>query len=181
MIKRPKVLFLYTEIANYFLACIKELYKEADVAIVRWPLNAEAPFQFEFHKDWRILDRNDLDAKSLFEFSKAFDPDILVCSGWVDKAYNSVAKYWFNKIPTIFSLDNHYIGSVRQHFGILASPFKLNNRFSHIWVPGEPQYKFARKLGYKRHQILQGFYSADVVLFDNIYKENFSGKGKAFS
>lgn len=180
MIKRPKVLFLYTEIANYFLACIKELYKEADVAIVRWPLNAEAPFQFQFHKDWRILDRNDLDAKSLFEFSKAFDPDVLVCSGWVDKAYNSVAKYWFNKIPTILSLDNHYIGSVRQHLGILSSPFKLKNRFSHIWVPGEPQYKFARKLGYKRHQILQGFYSADVVHFDNIYKETFLEKEKHF-
>ncbi len=180
MLKRPKILFLYTEIATYFLACIKELHKEADIAIVRWPLNAEAPFQFEFHKDWRILDRNDLNAKSLLEFSKAFDPDILVCSGWVDKAYNATAKHWFQKIPTLLSLDNHYTGSVRQQLGMFASPFKLKNRFSHIWVPGEPQYKFARKLGYKKHQILQGFYSADVAHFDMIYKEIFPLKEKHF-
>lgn len=176
MIKRPKVLFLYTEIATYFLACIKELYKEADIAIVRWPLNAEAPFQFEFHKNWRILDRNDLDTKSLIEFSKAFNPDLLVCSGWIDNSYNAVAKFWYHKIPTIISLDNHFTGSVRQQLGRLASPFKLKSRFSHVWVPGEPQFKFARKLGYKQHQIIEGFYSADTIHFNLLFKKTFPQK-----
>ena len=49
MNNRPLILFLYTEIANYFLACVKELHKSADVAIVRWAVNEEAPFSFEFH------------------------------------------------------------------------------------------------------------------------------------
>lgn len=177
---RPKVLFLYTEIATYFLACIKELYQSADIAIVRWPLNPEAPFQFEFHPDWQVLDRNNLDSKSLLAYSKAFAPDILVCSGWVDHAYNETAKYWFDKIPTVLSLDNHYTGSLRQLFGRLISPFKIRNKFSNVWVPGEPQYIFARKLGYKPVQILKGFYSADVAHFDKLYQQAFPIKKNHF-
>jgi glycosyltransferase involved in cell wall biosynthesis len=177
---RPKVLFLYTEISTYFLACIKALHQSADIAIVRWPLNKEAPFQFEFHPDWQVLDRNNLDAKSLLDYSKAFNPDILVCSGWVDKAYNETAKFWFDKIPTVLSLDNHYTGSLRQLIGRLVSPFKLKNKFSHVWVPGEPQYIFARKLGYKPTQILRGFYSADVTHFDYLYQKTFTQKKKQF-
>jgi len=177
---RPKILFLYTEIAEYFLACIRALHESADIAIVRWPLNPEAPFQFEFHPDWQVLDRNNLNEKSLLDYSKAFAPDILVCSGWVDKAYNETAKYWHDKIPTVLSLDNHYTGSLRQLVGRMVSPFKLKNKFSHVWVPGEPQYIFARKLGYKPVQILKGFYSADVTHFDTLFHQTFPQKKMRF-
>jgi len=180
MKNRPRILFLYTEIANYFLACINELHKTADIAIVRWPINKEAPFQFEFHKDWIIRERDEMNKNSLIDFSNEFKPDILVCSGWVDPVYNATAKYWFKKIPTLLALDNHYTGSFRQQLGRLASPFKLKNRFSDVWVPGKPQFEFALKLGYKPKQILKGFYSADVGYFNSIYKETFPQKEKKF-
>ena len=41
-----KFVFLYTEIAEYFLACCKELSKHGQIHIIRWPINKEAPFQF---------------------------------------------------------------------------------------------------------------------------------------
>ena len=180
MIHKPKILFLYTEIAAYFLACVKELHSSADIAIVRWPVNSEAPFKFDFDPEWQVLDRDTFDEDSLLEYSKAFNPDILVCSGWIDKAYNKTAKHWFGVIPTVVALDNHYTGSFRQLLGRLISPIKLKTRFSHVWVPGEPQSEFARKLGYKPKQILEGFYSADVNHFDNLYRETFPQKTKSF-
>lgn len=180
MNKRPRILFLYTEIANYFLACVKELHKTADIAIVRWAVNKEAPFSFEFHPEWQVFERNQFVSKELISFSEEFKPDIIVCSGWIDEGYNAVAKHWKDKIPTVISVDNHYTGSIRQQVGRLISKFKLHNRFSHVWVPGDPQEIFARKLGFNEDQILRGFYSADVDHFKAIYSSTHPQKKKKF-
>ena len=69
MNKRKKVLFLYTELASYFLACVKELSKDMDVAIVRWEVNPEAPFVFDFDPEWKIYERNEYISKELIELS----------------------------------------------------------------------------------------------------------------
>ena len=43
-----RILFLYSELAGYFIACAKELgraeWVEA-VRIIHWPVNPEAPFE----------------------------------------------------------------------------------------------------------------------------------------
>ena len=46
---RKKILFLYFELAGYFMACINRLIElyEVDVHIVRYPVNAIAPFDFK--------------------------------------------------------------------------------------------------------------------------------------
>lgn len=180
MNRRPRILFLYTEIATYFLACVKELHKTADIAIVRWAVNKEAPFSFEFHPEWQVFERNQFISKELVQFSEDFKPDVIVCSGWVDEGYNAVAKHWMGKVPTLLSLDNHYTGSFRQQIGRVLSNFKLHNRFSYAWVPGEPQRIFAKKLGFKEENILSGFYSADVEHFKTIYTNTFEDKKKDF-
>jgi len=180
MRNRPRILFLYTEIAHYFIACIKELHKEADIAIVRWAVNDEAPFTFEFHPEWQVFERNQFITKELLRFSEEFQPDVIVCSGWVDEGYNAVAKHWKGRKPTLLSLDNHYTGSIRQQIGRALSGFKLHNRFSHAWVPGKPQQIFAKKLGFKEDQILNGFYSADVEHFKDLYAHSVSEKTKEF-
>lgn len=180
MKNRPRILFLYTEIAQYFIACVKELHKSADIAIVRWAVNDEAPFTFEFHPEWQVFERNQFITKELIEFTEEFQPDVIVCSGWVDEGYNAVAKHWKDKKPTLLSLDNHYTGSIRQQIGRALSSFKLHNRFSHAWVPGKPQQLFAKKLGFKEDQILSGFYSADVDHFKDLYSNAISAKSKEF-
>jgi glycosyltransferase involved in cell wall biosynthesis len=180
MNKKPRILFLYTEIANYFLSCVKELHKTADIAIVRWAVNKEAPFAFEFHPEWQVFERSQFVSKELLEFSEDFNPDIIVCSGWIDEGYNAVAKHWKDKIPTVISIDNHYTGSIRQQIGRLISKFKLHNRFSHAWVPGNPQEIFAKKLGFSESNILKGFYSADVDHFNAIYSSILPEKRKKF-
>ena len=84
------------------------------------------------------------------------------------------------KVPTVLSLDNHYTGSLRQRVGRLLSKFKLHNRFSHVWVPGDPQRKFAKKLGFKENAIYDGFYSADTLHFDRVFQSTFPLKEQDF-
>lgn len=176
---RTKVVFLYTEIAGYFLACVKELSKKADVLVVRWPVNKEAPFEFNDTNTVTLLDRKALSADNLFHQVKSFNPDILVCSGWIDKGYLKVAAAFKKSIPVIVSLDNHWKGSFRQRLAVMTSSFYLRKIFTHAWVPGAPQKQYAEKLGFGQN-ILQNFYSADTSLFDKIFQETFEEKKAHF-
>ncbi len=101
---KAKVVFLYTEIAGYFLACVEELSKSADVLIVRWPVNKEAPFNFSEQSSVKIIDRKEYTDEILTGLIHDFNPDILVCSGWLDKGYLKIAKSFHKKIPVVVSL-----------------------------------------------------------------------------
>jgi glycosyltransferase involved in cell wall biosynthesis len=176
-----KALFLYTEIADYFLASCKALLnKGVEVHLVRWPVNKEAPFQFNYPDGIKIYERNDFDNERLFKLTEKINPDIIVCSGWVDKGYLFVCKKFKNKISTVLTLDNHWRGDFKQQIARLMSPFYLKNRFSHCWVPGALQLDYALKLGFKKEKIQTGFYSCDFELFYNQYLENLESKSQQF-
>ncbi|MBK9593092.1 MAG: glycosyltransferase [Crocinitomicaceae bacterium] len=176
---KAKVVFLYTEIAGYFLACVEELSKSADVLIVRWPVNKEAPFNFSEQSSVKIIDRKEYTDDILTGLIHDFNPDILVCSGWLDKGYLKIAKSFHKKIPVVVSLDNHWTGSVKQRIACLLSPFYLKNRFTHAWVPGKPQEIYAKKLGFGSN-ILLNFYCADTPLFNQIFENTFHLKNEKF-
>jgi glycosyltransferase involved in cell wall biosynthesis len=175
---RTKIVFLYTELAGYFLACVKELSKSADVLIVRWPVNKEAPFKFDAAIPVEIVDRHQLSDDKLLQKIKDFNPQLIVCSGWMDKGYLRIVKSFKKKIACVLALDNHWTGSPKQRVAALLSPFYLRRRFTHAWVPGEPQSRFAAKLGFKK--VIRNFYCADTGLFDQKYKATFSKKNERF-
>ncbi len=176
-----KILFLYTEIADYFLAGCKELInKAADVHVVRWQVNQEAPFQFNYPNGLNVYDKNNYSGIRLLQLVDKINPDIIICSGWVDKDYLAVCKKYKNKAITILTLDNQWKGSLKQLFASIISPFYLKFRFNKCWVPGELQKKYARKLGFENENIIDGFYTCDFNLFQNQYLKNRIEKEKNF-
>ena len=114
-----KVIFLYTELAEYFLACINAFVKKsnAEVHIIRWPVNKEAPFSFSFFENIKVYERNELPQKSILDLVEKISPDVILCSGWVDKGYLSVCKKYRNKIPVIVGFDGKWTGSIKQRIG----------------------------------------------------------------
>ena len=171
---RTKIVFLYTELAGYFLACVKELSKSADVMIARWPVNKEAPFNFDNDAGIEILDRKKLGDEELMKRVNHFNPSLIVCSGWLDKGYLNIVKSFKKRIPCVLTLDNHWTGSLKQRLAAIISPFYLKRMFTHAWVPGEAQHKFARKLGF--NDILRNFYCADAPLFEAQFNATFPAK-----
>ncbi len=165
-----KFLFLYTEIAEYFLSCCNELAKQGEVHIVRWPVNKEAPFKFEFNNQLKIYDKNDYSFTELQTLVKTINPSLIVCSGWIDKDYLKITKSYFKSIPTVMSCDTHWNGSLKQKLATVISRFTLLKIFSHAWVPGKPQKQYVGHLGFKSENILTGFYSCDFENFNAIYK-----------
>src|SRR6185369_8178569 len=107
-------LFLYTELADYFINCCKQLSEHGTVHLVRWPVNKEAPFQFEFPDKIKIYDKNKYNFTELKELVAGIDPDIIICSGWIDKDYLKIVKPFFKKIPTVITCETHWTGSIKQ-------------------------------------------------------------------
>ena len=177
---RRKVAFLYSEIAGYFSANVRELAKSTDVLIFRWPINKEAPFKFEEIENVEILDRSDFSQEAIETKLKTFTPDILVCSGWMDKGYVNAVKSFKKSIPTVLTLDNHWKGGLKQKIAAAVSPFYLKKIFTHAWVPGDPQAIFANKLGYKGEYLIRDFYCADVSLFQAKFEDSFPSKKEHF-
>jgi glycosyltransferase involved in cell wall biosynthesis len=175
-----KAVFLYTELADYFLKCCEALSEHMEVHIIRWPVNKEAPFRFSFSGGLRVYNKNDYTLKELESLIDSIQPDILFCSGWIDKDYLKLVRPYFRKIPTVLTCDTHWRGDLKQYVAVIASRFYLLNRFSHAWVPGLPQSTYARKLGFKPERIHQGFYSCDLGKFNQVYTRQEEHKRAAF-
>lgn len=176
-----KVLFLYTELAGYFMSCVNELIKQgAEVHIVRWPVNPEAPFVFEPVSGLSIYERGNYDLHSLKILAEQINPDIILCSGWIDKDYLKICKAFKKRISTVLLLDNQWRGDWKQKLASLASFIFISPYFSKAWVAGNSQYIFAQKLGFKSENISKGFYSADTKIFQNCYESSLASKEKSY-
>lgn len=169
-----KVLFLYTEIATYFLAGVKALIRDYDceVKIVRWPVNAQAPFKFSFSDKISVYERTSYTTEGLKNLVREFQPDIIVSSGWADKGYLKVVKEFKRKGGvTVCLMDNQWFGRIKQKLATLISPWYLKPAFSYLWVPGMFQYEYARRLGYPREKIITGMYCSEQQRFYQAYEE----------
>jgi glycosyltransferase involved in cell wall biosynthesis len=170
---KRKVVFLYTELAAYFISCVKELAKcGVEVHIVRLPVNAEAPFIFEEQTDIFLYERNAFDETTLIHWLQNLNPDIILVSGWIDSAYLKACDAFIKKIPRVLLMDNQWKGTWKQRLAIALDPHKVKTRFSHVWVPGTPQANYALKMGFRPDQIRTGFYSADTDLFSTLYRKD---------
>jgi glycosyltransferase involved in cell wall biosynthesis len=176
---RTKIAFLYSELAGYFVACVNELSKSADVLVFRWPVNDEAPFLFEINDTIQIVEKNEGDYDELQKKLATFTPDIVVCSGWMDKEYLKLVQTLPKSCKKIIALDNHWKGSLRQRIGAFISPFYIKRIFDLAWVPGTPQAIFAKKMGFKE-SIIDGFYCANTPFFNRRFEKTFDQKKKQF-
>ena len=180
-LKKRKVLFLYTELAGYVLACFDALLEEeVEVSVVHWPINPEAPFKFHYDERIQWYEKSQYPAQKLASLVQEINPDIIYTSGWIDKDYVKVARSYVKKIPVVVGFDNRWFGNPKQQLATLLSPFLVRRNFNRAWVPGELQAVYARKLGFKPSQIYTGFYSADVEMFRKTFDRIFPSKEKKF-
>jgi len=171
--KARTALFLYTELAGYMVKCINTLAeeKEVDVHIVAYPINEEAPFQFDFHPRVYLHNRHEFIEQSLIELINQLKPNWIYCSGWADKTYLKAIKA-HSHIPSALAFDNQWEGNPKQRVLSLAARFIFPRHFNFAFVPGARQVSFAKKLGFKNKQIKTGVYCCDVDLFKNYQSEH---------
>ena len=177
------VLFLYSEVAAYSLACAEALHVHHgyQIHIVRWPVHQDAPFKFRAYKGITFYERSEMEADDIFTLYQKLQPQWVYVSGWLDKAYVQVCrKIRSEKTPVICGLDTHWRGDFRQRIASWISPFYFKIRFSHLFIPGIYQYEYARRLGFPPNKILHGLYSADLTPFHEAYERNLKEKQKKY-
>jgi glycosyltransferase involved in cell wall biosynthesis len=176
-----RITILYTELADYSLACFRALKEcEVKLMLIHWPINPEAPFQFDLSFCKHVISRNERSDEDLVKSVRDFNPDLILCSGWMDKTYMNICEQHRNKVPVVLSMDNHWTGSLKQHLAILIAPFKLLNTFNRAFVPGNAQKDYALRLGFKEMHIQRGFYSAYTAKFQSVFETTHEQKKNNF-
>ena len=178
------ILFLHSQFSGYFFASILySLEKNDDLFfhIVISDNSNEAPFEFKItHNRLKIYNRKDFDIDKITDLINELLPVSIILSGWNDKEYLKSVRPFKNKIALTILMDNIWYGQFRQYLGLIYSRLYLVKLFNHIWVPGNPQKKYAKKLGFKDSQILLNSYCADLPKFTAYFEKFQMEKYKKF-
>lgn len=171
-----RVLFLYTELAGYIRNCFERMAASgAEVHVVAYPVNPEAPFEFDPSSKAHYYDRNDLDVEGLKDLVRSIDPQAIFCSGWIDEGYISTMQSVPFDINRVLISDNAFVGKLRDRASSLRARSRFKKLFDYAFVSGEPQKVYAQKMGFRRNEIFTGFYTADEAAFTALSNANDNG------
>jgi glycosyltransferase involved in cell wall biosynthesis len=169
-----RVAVLWTHLSGYLNACLLELAKAGHELFVGYQRpDAEAPFldtQFSWipHRYSYELAPN---GQELMQSLEVFHPDLFLVSGWHKRAYRHVCRQFAGRTMRVCCVDNPWEGTVKQWGGVLTSRWYLHSIFDAIFVPGERQAVFARKLGFAESCIWQGLLACDHDRFRTAYDQ----------
>jgi glycosyltransferase involved in cell wall biosynthesis len=150
-----KILVLYRELAGYTAECLNKLAVKHELLVVHYPINKEAPFNFQFHANIQ------LSSKSEINFTKisTFNPSFILCSSWSDREYIEWVKN-LNK-PTALAFDTIWQNNLKFILGSFYFKLKYKKLFRFVFIPGKAQAKTAIKLGFSLKNTFNGFYTCE--------------------
>ena len=168
--RKPKILYLWSEVTGYVLSTIDVLQNkfDADVNLVYWDEKNINSVLFKFENTNNLHKRSDLNNTSLLNLIEQINPQIIVISGWMDKDYVKISIKYKKKFPNtkiVFGIDGIWLGNLRQIFGSIYFKLFFKEFIDYFWVSGKPQYSYAQKFGYNLNNIISNLYSANVNLF----------------
>lgn len=163
-----RIMFFWTDISGYMAACWRELAGRPGIALRVATYDRQTATAFDAALmdgvDWLRLDeRRRFDAAALQREVAAFDPDVVVLSGWLNSAYRSLPKA--AAAPGrrfVMGMDTPWRGTLRQS----VAPWSLRgflSRIDLVFVTGERCWQYARRLGFGERRIRRGVYGIDTA------------------
>ncbi len=161
-----KALFLWSDISGYMAACWRALSEatDVDVHVMAYGSSRETDFRHGIMTGiaWSPLDEPQRhDAEFLGDKVRAYAPDVVVLSGWHNRAYR--------RLPTVaaapgrrfvMAMDTPWRATARQRLAPwLLAPYL--RRIDTVVVTGERSWQYARRLGFTERQITRGLYGVD--------------------
>lgn len=178
-----KIAFLWYYLTGFWNSCLKELAGREGVELFVCHMAAtkgDAPFddgQFAWMTN-RMTWRSSSDLQQLEARLEDFMPDIIVFAGWHQPRYRAAAKRFVNRCWRVMSMDNCWLGTLKQRLGVVISRAYVQPLADAIWVPGERQAVFARRLGFGQRAILRGLLSCDQPAIDAAHKSRLNTGGR---
>lgn len=165
-----RILVLYRELAGYIMTCFSHLADAhgCEIDIIAYPVNPEAPFSFDETQGVRILRRSDYPAKRIISLINERKHDLILCGGWIDADYLKAVKA-FPEIQSALGFDKQWLGSMRDVAAAIRNRIMFRRMFTYAFVPGIEQSVFAKKMGFRDDQIVEGIYACDIDLFNAVF------------
>ena len=170
-----KLLFLYSELAQYMLDCINLLPNSWQIKIIHWPINKEAPFKLNLSENISCYTRDSMNVRQIQKLIFQTKPEVVFVSGWIDKGYLKAINQMSIK-KRVLLMDTAWKGSLKQKIALFGLQPLIKGLFSHAFVSGNPQAIYAQKLGIDINKIHQDYYSADVDYFNKVYNQKENSK-----
>ena len=165
---KKRICFLISEYEPHHITTITSLLDNYDVEILSFSYEKKKRTpklkNFTAYSAWKYA------TKDIYSKVEAFNPAIIVTSGWMFKNFISVCRKIRkkHKVRIVGYSDTPWYGRPTQKINALISPFYLKRVFDYIWVAGIRQYDYARKLGFTNNQIIFNCLSANNILFEEI-------------
>jgi glycosyltransferase involved in cell wall biosynthesis len=152
-----RILILYRELAGYAVECINKLALQHEILLVRYPVHSEAPFQFQFHSNIRVVSKTEINLTEILSFKPAF----VLCSGWADKDFIAWVKA-LNR-PTALAFDTVWQNNLKFHLGSFYFKLKYKKLFRFAFIPGRAQSVTSRNLGFSDEATFDSFYTCEDI------------------
>ncbi|MGO9794853.1 MAG: hypothetical protein ACLPLZ_01995, partial [Terracidiphilus sp.] len=124
-----RVAILWTGLSGYLNACLKELASREGVELFVSHQATEEQVPFDDNQyAWiprRLVWRSRADLAPLGEQLRAFDPEILVFSGWHVPAYRRIARGLAKRCRRVMAIDNPWEATLKQRVGTLIAPWYI--------------------------------------------------------
>lgn len=164
-----KVAVLWPGLSGYINACLKELATRpgVELLVAHAAPKDEAPFD-ESEFGWipeSVHLTSPPDPAGLLERVTAFRPDVMLVVSWHFPEFRHVLRHLRPKPLRVLCMDNQWHGTVKQWLGVLASRWYLHPLYDAVFLPGERQACFARRLGFPANRIWTGLYCPDHERF----------------
>jgi glycosyltransferase involved in cell wall biosynthesis len=161
-----RVAVLWSRLSGYLNACLRELATRPGVQllVVHERVRTEAPFD-EGQFAWipqriEYLDRPD--GHAVLEQARRFAPQVLLVSSWHIAGFRHVLQHLRPRPLRVLCMDNQWLGTWKQRVGVLASRWYVRRLYDAVFLPGERQASFARRLGFSDSRIWQGLLCPDA-------------------
>jgi len=139
----------------------------AQVHVVHWDHKKLTPYMPPQLDNVICYKRSEYTKHQLEELVTYIEPNIAYICAWQDKGYLPAARMLRKRgIPVVAGFDGQWKGSVKQRIASLIGPCVLRRYFSHAWVAGPYQYASARRIGFRKYEIIFNLLSADTRLFN---------------
>ncbi|WP_439185741.1 glycosyltransferase family 4 protein [Carboxylicivirga taeanensis] len=176
-----KVVFLIGSYIPHQLVSIKELISKHRIEAYSFSISQNYTYIPEDINGLTTYLLSDYTKEEVLKKVLEIKPELVVVAGWFEKKYIWAAKQISKRlrIPVVATSDTQWKGNIRQHINRATSRWHLRKAFSHIWVAGIHQFEYARKLGFRRDQIILNSLSCDTSQFEKVsLKQKYSSYPK---
>lgn len=176
--KNKRIVVLFSRLSDYIINIFENYINQSRNEILvfkKEPSGKEAPFKFNLSQ-YKTNFRNEeaFTDESLIEELKLYNPHLIICSGWSNPKYLSAVKHFHKTKPCVLTMDNQWHGTLKQRIGCLYSKLYFKKYFDKIWIPGNAQEYFAKKLGFNKEDIIKGWYVANKKFLRKTDKDTFN-------